>query len=257
MAASLDGKVALLTGSGSGIGRASALAVARDGARVVVADRDEAGGNETVSLIKETGGEATFVATDVSKADSINAAVARTVELYGSLDLAHNNAGIEGATVPIIDYPEEAFDQIVAVNLKGVWLSLKAEITVMAKQGHGAIVNTASTFGLVGVPSCTGYVATKHAVCGLTKATALEYARQGIRVNAVCPGAVDTPLLDRFFEGMTDDVQALSEAYAENHPVGRIGQSSEIGEAVAWLLSDKASFVTGITMPVDGGWTAQ
>ncbi len=111
--------------------------------------------------------------------------------------------------------------------------------------------------GLVGVPSCTGYVATKHAVSGLTKATALEYARQGIRVNAVCPGAVDTPLLDRFFEGMTDDVQALSDAYAENHPVGRIGQSSEIGEAVAWLLSDKASFVTGITMPVDGGWTAQ
>lgn len=257
MGASLEGKVALVTGSGSGIGRASALAIARDGARVVVADVDETGGQVTVGLIEEAGGEATFVRTDVSDGEQVRALVARTVELYGSLDIAHNNAGIEGGTEPIVTYAEEDFDRIVAVNLKGVWLSLKAEITHMAAHGGGAIVNTASTFGLVGVPDCTGYVATKHAVAGLTKATALEYARQGIRVNAVCPGAIDTPLLDRFFEGMTDDVQALSDAYAENHPVGRLGQTSEIGEAVAWLVSPAASFVTGVCMPVDGGWTAQ
>lgn len=254
----MEGRVALVTGSGSGIGRASAKAFAREGASVVVADMDVDGGQETVSLIESAGGQAAFVATDVSQAAQVQALVERTLELYGSLDCAHNNAGIEGATTSTIDYPEDAWDRIVAVNLKGVWLSMRAELGPMLSQGKGAIVNTSSTFGIVGVPNCCGYVATKHGVAGLTKAAALEYARSGIRVNAVCPGAVETPLLDRFFEGLSpDDPQSLSDAYAENEPIGRLGQPEEIAEAVVWLCSDAASFVTGATMPVDGAWLAQ
>jgi NAD(P)-dependent dehydrogenase (short-subunit alcohol dehydrogenase family) len=255
---SFEGKVALITGSGSGIGRASARAFGREGASVVVADVDVNGGEETVQMIRDAGGEASFVATDVSNPDQVNALVAKTEELYGGLDCAHNNAGIEGAAAETHEYPEEDWDRIVAVNLKGVWLAMRAEIPAMLKRGKGAIVNTASTFGLVAVPNCCGYVATKHAVAGLTKAAALENARRGIRINAVCPGAVDTPLLDRFFDGIApDDPQALSDAYAEQEPIGRLGRPSEIGEAVVWLCSDAASFVTGTPMPVDGGWLAQ
>ncbi|MEI7625302.1 MAG: SDR family oxidoreductase [Actinomycetota bacterium] len=254
----MDGRVALVTGSGSGIGRASARVFAREGAAVVVADVDVSGGEETVGLIEAAGGTASFVATDVSDRAQVEALVAKTVELYGSLDCAHNNAGIEGATTKTADYPEEDWDRIVAVNLKGVWLSMRAEIPQMLAQGKGAIVNTSSTFGLVGVPNCCGYVATKHAVAGLTKAAALEYGRQGIRVNAVCPGAIDTPLLTRFFEGIDpDDPQGLADAFAEQKPIGRLGQTNEIAEAVVWLCSDAASFVTGLPMPVDGGWVAQ
>jgi NAD(P)-dependent dehydrogenase (short-subunit alcohol dehydrogenase family) len=258
MAGSLENKVALATGSGSGIGRASALAFAREGAKVVIADWDEKGGQETVDLIKQAGGEASFVKTDVSDNGQVEAMVAYTLETYGSLDCAHNNAGIEGATVPTAEYPEDAFDQIIAVNLKGVFLSMRAQIPVMLKQGKGAIVNTSSTFGLVGVQNCVGYVASKHAVAGMTRAAALEYAREGLRINAVSPGAVSTPLLDRFFEGMNaEDPQSVSDAYAEAEPIGRLGRPEEIGEAVVWLCSDAASFVTGHVMPVDGAWTAQ
>jgi NAD(P)-dependent dehydrogenase (short-subunit alcohol dehydrogenase family) len=258
MAASLQDKVALVTGAASGIGRASARAFAREGATVVIADVDEQGGQETVSLIEQGGGRATFIATDVSERVQVDALVARTLELYGSLDCAHNNAGIEGATVATAEYPEEDFDRILAVNLKGVWLSMKAEIPVMLSQGKGAIVNTSSTFGLIAVPNCCGYVATKHAITGLTRAAALEYARSGLRINAVCPGAIQTPLVDRFFASMNpENPQALSDAYAEDEPIGRLGEPEEIGEAVVWLCSDAASFVTGLPMAIDGGWTAR
>lgn len=258
MGNSHEGKVALVTGSGSGIGRASAIAFAREGASVAVADIDVAGGEETVRLITDAGGRASFIETDVSKRDQVDDLIAKTVDLYGGLDCAHNNAGIEGAAADTHEYPEEDWDAIVSVNLKGVWLSMRAEIPVMLERGGGAIVNTASTFGLVAVPNCCGYVATKHAVAGLTKAAALENARRGIRINAVCPGAVDTPLLDRFFDGIApDDPQALSDAYAEQEPIGRLGRPEEIGEAVVWLCSDAASFITGTPMPVDGGWLAQ
>jgi NAD(P)-dependent dehydrogenase (short-subunit alcohol dehydrogenase family) len=253
---SLEGKVALVTGSGSGIGRSSARAFGREGAKVVIADVDVAGGEETAQLIVDAGGEASFVATDVSKPGQVDAAVARAQELYGGLDCAHNNAGIEGALAETHEYPEDEWDRIVAVNLKGVWLSMRAEIPAMLERGKGAIVNTSSTFGLVAVPGCAGYVATKHAVAGLTKAAALENARRNIRVNAVCPGAVDTPLLDRFFDGIGNRKE-LAEAYAEEEPIGRLGQPDEIGEAVVWLCSDAASFVTGLPMPVDGGWLAK
>jgi NAD(P)-dependent dehydrogenase (short-subunit alcohol dehydrogenase family) len=256
--ATLQNKVALVTGSASGIGRASARAFAREGAAVVVADVDEDGGHKTVDLIKAEGGEATFIATDVSDGAQVDELVDRTVSLYGSLDCAHNNAGIEGATVATADYPEDEFDRIIAVNFKGVWLSMKAEIPVMLRQGKGSIVNTSSTFGLVAVPNCCGYIATKHAITGLTRAAALEYARQGLRINAVCPGAIQTPLVDRFFASMNpEDPQALSDAYAEDEPIGRIGDPAEIGEAVVWLCSDAASFVTGLPMAIDGGWTAR
>lgn len=258
MAASLQGKVALVTGAGSGIGRASARAFAREGASVVVSDIDHEGGQATVRLIEKAGGEASFVAADVADHDQVKSLITRTVELYGSLDCAHNNAGIEGATVPIADYGVADFDRIVSINLRGVFLSLKEELPVMVAQGSGAIVNTSSTFGVVGVENCCGYVATKHAVAGITKAAALEYARQGVRINAVCPGAIQTPMLDRFLGGQSDeDPQQLADVFADAEPVGRLGQPEEIAEAVVWLCSDAASFVTGHAMPVDGAWTAR
>lgn len=258
MTASLKGKVALVTGAGSGIGRASARAFAREGASVVVSDVNPVGGEETRRLIEDAGGSAAFVAADVARHDDIKALIARTVELYGSLDIAHNNAGIEGATVPTAEYPVDAFDTIVAINLRGVFLSMKEELPVMVAQGSGVIVNTSSTFGLVGVENCIGYVATKHAVAGATRAAALEYARSGIRINAVSPGAIATPMLDRFFDGLDEEHPAsVADAFAEAEPIGRLGQPEEIAEAVVWLASDAASFVTGHVMPVDGGWTTR
>jgi NAD(P)-dependent dehydrogenase (short-subunit alcohol dehydrogenase family) len=255
---SLEGKVALVTGSGSGIGRESARAFAREGAKVVVADINAEGGEETVGLIAEAGGEATFMAVDVSDGKQVDELVAKTVDLYGSLDCAHNNAGIEGSTAELHELPQDQWERILSVNLTGVFLCMRAEIPVMRKQGKGAIVNGSSTFGIVGVPNLCGYVATKHAVAGLTKAAALENARTGVRVNAVCPGAIDTPMLDRFFEELApDNPQSISDAFAEEEPVGRLGLPSEIAEAVVWLCSDAASFVTGLPMPVDGGWLAR
>lgn len=253
MASRLDGKVALVTGGGSGIGRATCLAMARENAKVVVADIVVEGGQETVRLIKDAGGEATFIRADVSQAPEVEALVKQTVETYGRLDCAFNNAGIEGPVCSTVEYTEEDFDRVVAIDLTGVWLCMKYEIPAMLQNGGGAIVNTASVAGLVGFQGLSAYVASKHGVNGLTKTAALEYAKAGIRVNAVCPGVIETPMVKRAFEkspGMEEGVPTIE-------PVGRLGQPEEVAEAVVWLCSDAASFVTGLPMAVDGGLVAQ
>jgi len=248
-----DGKVAIVTGASSGIGRATALAFAREGARVVVADVLVAGGDETVRTIKKAGGQAIFIKTDVSRTTDVQAMVERAVRKYGRLDYAFNNAGIEGTAAPIADSSEENFDRVIGINLKGVWLCMKYEIPEMLKHKGGAIVNCSSIAGLVGFPGVTPYVASKHGVVGLTKAAALEYAKAGIRINAVCPGVIRTPMIERFTGGKAEAEAQLIAA----EPVGRIGTPEEIAEAVVWLCSDAASFVTGHPMAVDGGWVAQ
>ena len=253
MAGRLDGKVALVTGGGSGIGRATCLTMARENAKLAVADVVVEGGQETVRLIKEAGGEAIFIKADVSQASEVEAMVNQTVETYGRLDCAFNNAGIEGPVCSTVDYTEEDFDRVVAIDLTGVWLCMKYEIPVMLQNGGGAIVNTASVAGLVGFQGLSAYVASKHGVNGLTKTAALEYAKAGIRVNAVCPGVIETPMVKRAFEKSP----AMEEGVATIEPVGRLGQPEEIAEAVAWLCSDAASFVTGLPMAVDGGLIAQ
>ena len=253
MAGLTEGKVALVTGAGSGIGRATALVFAREGAKVVVSDIVVAGGQETVQQIEAAGGEAIFVKADVSQAADVETLIAKTVETYGRLDCAFNNAGIEGGMKLTIDCTKEEFDRTIAVNLTGVWLCMKYEIQQMLSQGSGAIVNTASAAGLVGFPSLPDYVASKHGVVGLTKTAALEYAKSGIRVNAVCPGVIQTPMVERGAQLSPGfDELALS-----MEPVGRFGQPAEVGEAVVWLCSDAASFVTGHPMVVDGGLVAQ
>ena len=255
MAGSLDGKTALVTGGGSGIGRAASLAYAKNGARVVVADVNVEGGEETVLMIKEAGGEAILVHADVSKPEDTQAMVDQSVAAFGSLDCAFNNAGISGGRDRLLtaDYLEEDWDRVISINLKGVWLCMKAEIPQMLKQGGGAIVNTASIAGLVGLTGTIAYVAAKHGVTGLTKAAALEYAKSGIRVNAVCPGYIQTPMV----QGIFAENEGYEERAASRHPVGRLGEPEEIAQAVVWLSSDAASFVTGHNMPVDGGYMAQ
>jgi NAD(P)-dependent dehydrogenase (short-subunit alcohol dehydrogenase family) len=253
MAGLVQGKIALVTGGGSGIGRATSLIFAREGAKVVVADVVVPGGEETVQMIKAAGGDAIFVKADMSKAAEVEAMVKKAVDTYGRLDYAHNNAGIEGTTRKTIDYTEDEWDRIMAINLKGVWLCMKYEIPQMLKQGGGAIVNTASDAGLLGVPQMPAYVASKHGVVGLTKTAALEYAKQNVRVNAVCPGVIKTPMVDR----ITGLRPGRAERMTAAEPVGRMGKPEEIGEAVVWLCSDGASFVTGLAMPVDGGVQAQ
>ena len=253
MAGRVDGKVALVTGAGSGIGRATALVFAREGAKVVVADVVVDGGEETVRQIKAAGGEAIFVKADMAKAAEVEAMVQKAVTSYGRLDCAHNNAGIEGATGRTADYREEDWDRVIRVNLTGVWFCMKYEISQMLKQGGGAIVNTASDAGLLGVPQMPAYVASKHGVVGLTKTAALEYAKSGIRVNAVCPGVIKTPMVER----ITGQRAGRAERMAAVEPVGRMGKPEEIAEAVVWLCSEAASFVTGLPMSVDGGIAAQ
>ena len=246
-------KVALVTGAASGIGRATALAFAREGAAVAVADVTEPAGNETVALIQKAGGTAKFFRCDVSKDADVEKLVRDVVGAFGRLDFAHNNAGIEGKQAKTADCTEETWDRTIAVNLKGVWLCMKHEIPQMLKQGGGAIVNTASVAGLVGFAGLPAYNASKGGVIQLTRTAALEYAKQNIRVNAVCPGVIKTPMVDRVTGG-TPEGEA---AFAAGEPVGRLGRPEEIATVVVWLCTDDASFVTGIPMPVDGGWVAQ
>ena len=249
----LNGKVALVTGASSGIGRATALAFAREGAKVVVADVVVEGGEETVRTIKEGGGEAIFVKCDVSKATEMEALINKVVETYGRLDYAHNNAGIDGEMAPTADCTEKNWDRVIGINLKGVWLGMKYEIPQMLKQGKGAIVNTASVAGLVGFPGMPAYVAAKWGVNGLTKTAALEYAKAGIRVNSVCPGVIHTAMVDHLREVNPEMLDAM----IAGEPIGRVGEPEEIADAVVWLCSDGASFVTGQNMAVDGGFVAQ
>ena len=253
MARLLENKIALVTGSGSGIGRASALTFAREGAKVVVADVSVNGGEETVQMIKKAGSEAIFVKTDISKASDVQALIQAAVETYGRLDCVHNNAGIEGVTAPMADYPDEEWDRVIDINLKGVWLCMKAEIRQMLKQGGGAIVNTASTLGVVGIQGISAYVASKSGVVGLTKAAALDYATSGIRINAVMPGVIRTPMMDR---QMGENAHLAEQQYISLEPIGRLGRPEEIAEAVVWMCSDAASFVLGHAMAVDGGYLA-
>ncbi|MGH3464995.1 MAG: SDR family oxidoreductase [Kribbellaceae bacterium] len=253
MSGTLEGKVILVTGGGSGIGRASALALAREGADVVVTDLVDEGGNETLRLIEEAGGKGFFIRGDVAAAADVQRIIGEVEAHYGRLDCAFNNAGIEGSQAPTAECTEENWDRVLTVNLKGVWLCMKYEIPLMLKQHKGSIVNTASVAGLVGFQNIPAYNASKGGVIQLTKTAALEYARDGIRVNAVCPGVIRTPMVERFLAG-----SAEAEAqFVAMEPVGRMGTPAEIAEAVVWLCSDAASFVTGDALPVDGGLVAQ
>jgi NAD(P)-dependent dehydrogenase (short-subunit alcohol dehydrogenase family) len=252
MANDLDGKVGLVTGGTSGIGRETAVLFAKAGVKIVVAGRREAEGNETLEMIRAAGGDGLFVKTDVSKASEVEALVHKAVEKFGHLDIAFNNAGIEGAWVPIVRQAEEDFDRTIAINLKGVWLCLKYEIRQMLKQGTGgAIVNMASVMGLVGSAGISAYSASKHGVIGLTKTAALENAKKGIRINAVCPGFVETPMSDR-----TLRLPMVHRYILSCHPVGRLGTPREVAEAVVWMCSNRASFMTGQSLALDGGFLA-
>jgi NAD(P)-dependent dehydrogenase (short-subunit alcohol dehydrogenase family) len=253
MAGILDGKVALITGAGSGIGRATAQIFAREGAKLLLADLAEAAGAETVKLLKDAGTTAIFVKADVARAADAEGLVAKTVEAYGRIDCAFNNAGIEGALALTHQCTEENWARVISINLTGVWLCMKAEIAQMLKQGGGgSIVNTSSDAGLLGVRGMPAYVASKHGVAGLTKAAAIEYGRHKIRVNAVCPGPIRTPMMGRLLLDRPD----IEESFVRAEPLKRMGEPGEIGEAVAWLCSDHASYVTGLPMPVDGGLIA-
>lgn len=246
-------KVVLVTGASSGIGRATALAFAEKGAKVVLSDRMEKGGEETLKLIEEMGGKAIWVVCDVSQTKDVNNLFKKIMDTYGSLDYAFNNAGIEGEQASLGDSTEENFHKVIETNLKGVWLCMKEEIAIMTKQKHGVIINCASIAGLVGFTGISTYVASKHGVIGLTRTAALEYARSNIRVNAVCPGVIHTPMVDRLTHRDPKKEQDL----VKGEPVGRMGQPEEIASAVLWLCSDGASFVTGHPLVVDGGWVAQ
>lgn len=253
MAPQLEGKVVLVTGGGSGIGRATALLIAKAGAKVMIADYVPESAERTVKMIKDAGGTANCIAADVSVPKQVEAMVAKTVETYGRLDCAFNNAGIEHKIVDTVSVTEDVFDRVIAINLKGVWLCMRAEILQMLKTGGGAIVNTASGAGLVGVEGLSAYNASKHGVVGLTKTAALEYATKSIRVNCVCPGLINTPMVARMIDSGGMDEQLFVAA----EPVGRMGQPEEIGAGVVWLLSDAASFVTGHSMSIDGGYVAR
>jgi NAD(P)-dependent dehydrogenase (short-subunit alcohol dehydrogenase family) len=246
-------KVALVTGGSYGIGRATAIAFARRGAKLVIADWKEDKDNETVKQVKEAGSEGVFVRCDVSSSKEVTALMNQCISTYGQLDYAFNNAGIEGVQGKTHECSEENWDQTISINLKGIWLCMKMEIPYMLKNGKGVIVNCSSVAGLNGFPGLPAYVASKHGIVGLTKTAALEYAEQGIRINAVCPGVIHTNMIDR----LTGKSKETEKQFTEMEPVGRMGTPEEIAEAVIWLCSDAASFVTGVAMPVDGGFDAR
>lgn len=253
MAGVLIDKAILITGASTGIGRATALRAAQEGANIVVADVNTVEGPNTVATITDAGGNAIFIETDVTQSDQVRAAIGATVEHFGSLDGAFNNAGIEGVFTNITRLSEEDYDRTMAVNAKGVWLCVKYEIEQMLQSGGGSIVSTASVAGIAGTRGASAYAASKHAVVGITKTAALEMATRGIRVNCVCPGVIETPMVERLRGETGLDTSSL----ITMQPIGRTGDPREIGEAVVWLLSDQASFVTGVAMPVDGGYVAQ
>src|SRR4051794_10139110 len=248
------GKVAFVTGAANGIGRAAALAFAREGASVVAADVSEQGNRETVRLIEEQGGRAVAVRCDVTKAGDVKAALAKTVEAFGRLDFAFNNAGIEPKKpAPTADYDEDEWDRILDVDLRGVFLCMKYEIPLILEQGGGAIVNTSSGAGVIGIKGSPAYTAAKHGVIGLTRAAALDYAAQNLRINAVCPGYIDTPMMGRFTGGTAE---GRAKVVAEE-PAGRMGKPEEIAASLLWLCSEGAAFMVGHAMVVDGGQTVQ
>ena len=252
MTTELEGKVGLVTGGTSGIGRDAAVLFAKAGAKVVVAGRREVEGKETIDLIRAVGDEGLFVKTDVSQAAEVQALVQKTVEKFGRLDVAFNNAGIEGSWISIAEQSEEDWDRTININLKGVWLCLKHEIQQMLKQGSGgAIVNMASIAGLIGSAGAATYCASKHGVMALTKSAALETARSGIRINVVCPAVIETPMGERIWGAPEMKKFALG-----LHPIGRFGTPMEIAEAVVWMCSDRASFMTGQSLVLDGGFLA-
>lgn len=248
---SFENKVAIVTGGSFGIGRATSIAFAERGAKVVIADNVE--NNETLDAIKAIGGDSIFVKCDVSKAADVKNLVDATIKKYKRLDYAFNNAGVEGIAAFTTECTEENWDHTLGVNLKGIWLCMKYEIPEMLKTGKGVVINCASVAGLVGFPTLPAYVASKHGIVGLTKTTALEYAKKGIRVNAVCPGVIKTAMIDR----LTGKTKEAEKQFEGMEPVGRMGLPEEVAGAVLWLCSDEASFVTGHAMTVDGGWIAQ
>ena len=251
---SFAGKVAFVTGAASGIGRAAALAFAREGASVVVADVSEEGNQQTARMIEEQGGRALAVRCDVTRTEDVRAALERTVEAFGRLDVAFNNAGVEPRKlVPTAEVEDAEWDRIINIDLRGVFLCMKHEIPLMLKQGGGAIVNTSSGAGIIGIKGNPAYTAAKHGVIGLTRATALDYASANIRVNAVCPGYVDTPMMARF----TGDTAEGRARVVSEEPIGRMAQPEEIANAVLWLCSDASSFTVGHALIVDGGQTVQ
>jgi len=250
----LQGKVAIVTGGNSGFGRATSLAFAREGVRVVIAARSRKKADETLRMIEGIGGKGVFIPTDLTAPSQVEALVAGAIDVFGRLDFGVNIAGIGGVLAPTAEYPEEVFHEVIATNLTAVWLSMKYELRQMLKQGQGgAIVNMSGTFGLIGAANIAPYSATRHAVLGLTKSAALEYVKQGIRINAVCPGACKTPMLDAA-TGSNPEVEAQ---WASFMPIGRLGTPAEIAEAIVWLCSENSSFVVGHALAVDGGWAVQ
>lgn len=251
MVVELKDKIVLVTGGGSGIGRACAIVMAQVGGKITVSDIEERGGNETVSMIGESGGDASFTKTDVSRPDQVASLVNQIIERHGKLDCAINNAGIFGRFAPLVEQEAADFDKIIGINLKGVFLCMKYEIAAMLKQNSGSIVNIASVQGLVASAGAAIYCASKHGVIGLTKSAALDNACTGIRINAVCPGTIDTPLARKFY---TDQGLTVPTEFPRI-PMGRLGRPEEIAQAVKWLCSPASSYVTGISMPVDGALT--
>ena len=247
------GKVAFVTGAGSGIGRAAALAFARSGARVVVADIAQQNSQETVRIIEESGGCAISLRCDVTSAEDVQAALSQTIETFGQLDIAFNNAGIEQRNAAVAEFEEDEWNQILNVNLRGIFLCMKYEIPLLLKQGGGAIVNTSSGAGVIGIKGGAAYAAAKHGVIGLTKSAALDYAAQNIRINALAPGYIATPMMDRFTGGTAEG----REKVVSEEPIGRMGNPEEIADAALWLCSDAASFIVGHTLVIDGGQTVQ
>lgn len=257
MAGILDGQITLVTGGGSGIGRATCLALANEGASVAIADLNPETGTAVVNSLTDMGVKALYIESDMSSANSVKDMINITTQRLGGLDCAVNNAGIQGELASTSECSEDNWNRIISVNLKGVWLCMKHEIKHMLNYNRGTIVNVASNFGLVGSPNMPAYSASKHGVLGLTKTAALEYAQAGIRINAVCPGPVDTPLVDNLLEEQPEQADIIMESITQRLPMKRLGKPEEIGTAIAWLCSNQSSFVTGMVMPVDGGFTAQ